>query len=76
MSQFKQSTIEQFEAFLRIRMEDANVTITRLCDVVDFSDSFDEQTNECEDAFFQLRETRSALIALGDFKKSLGGGKA
>ena len=76
MSQFKQSTIEQFEAFLRIRMEDANVTITRLCGVVDFSDSSDEQTNECEDAFFQLSETRSALIALQDFKKSLGGGKA
>lgn len=75
MSQFKQSTIEQFEAFLRIRMEDANVTITR-CGVVDFSDSSDEKTNECEDAFFQLSETRSALIALGDFKKSLGGGKA
>lgn len=76
MSQFKQSTIEQFEAFLRIRMEDANVTITRLCGVVDFSDSSDEETNECEDAFFQLSETRSALIALGDFKKSLVGGKA
>ena len=76
MSQFKKNTIEQFEAFLRIRMEDANVTITRLCGVVDFSDSSDEKTNECEDAFFQLSETRSALIALGDFKKSLVGGKA
>ena len=74
MSQFTTNTIEQFENFLRDRMDAANVTIKRLCDVVDFSDSFDQQVIECEDAFFQLSEARTAFAALQDFKKSLNGG--